>query len=256
MKNREQKLKCLNGRTALKRYIQAAGLILLLFLSTFLPVQKIVTNTFGYPSMQPASSVSDEPSYGHKTEWLSPFFNSFSMSDILGAQRIDILDAAASLKISKLRCLFSEHDTGLSVQEEKRLAHLIYQESVRHQYDPELIMAIIFAESSFHNWSRSKRGAIGLMQILPKTGMELAQSNDLPFYSSRSLFDPHLNVQFGVQYLTYLHRRFGNLELALTAYNYGPTRVSQWLSEDQPLPTRYTRKVLAHYQTFMDEETD
>jgi len=235
MKNREQKLKCSNGRTALKRYIQAAGLILLLFLSTFLPVQKIATNTFGYPSMQLVS---------------------FSMSDILGAQRIDILDAAAALKISKLRCLFSEHYTGLSVQEEKRLAHLIYQESVRHQYDPELIMAIIFAESSFHNWSRSKRGAIGLMQILPKTGMELAQSNDLPFYSSRSLFDPHLNVQFGVQYLTYLHRRFGNLELALTAYNYGPTRVSQWLSEDQPLPTRYTRKVLAHYQTFMDEETD
>jgi soluble lytic murein transglycosylase len=178
------------------------------------------------------------------------------MSDILGAQRIDILDAAASLKISKLRCLFSEHYTGLSVQEEKRLAYLIYQESVRHQYDPELIMAIIFAESSFHNWSRSKKGAIGLMQILPKTGMELAQSNDLPFYSSRSLFDPRLNVKFGVQYLTYLHHRFGDLELALTAYNYGPTRVSQWLSEDQPLPTRYTRKVLAHYQTFMDEETD
>src|SRR3972149_5668751 len=124
MKNRKQKLKCSNGRTALKRTILAAGPVLLLFLSTFLPVQKIATNTFGYPSMPPASSASDEPSYGHKTERLSPFFKSFSMSDILGAQRIDILDAAASLKISKLRCLFSENYTGLSVQEEKSLAHL------------------------------------------------------------------------------------------------------------------------------------
>lgn len=234
MKNRKQKLKCSNGRTALKRSIQAAGLILLLFLSTFLPVQKMAANTFGYPSTQPASS---------------------SMSDILTLQRVDILDAAAALKISKLHCLFSEYYTGLSVQEEKRLAHLIYQESVRHQYDPELIMAVILAESSFHNWSTSQKGALGLMQILPKTGQALAQSNDLPFYSPRSLFDPHLNVKFGVQYLTYLHRRFGDLELALTAYNYGPTRVSQWLSQDHPLPTRYTRKVLAHYQKFMDEET-
>lgn len=257
MKNRKQKLKCSNGRTALKRTILAAGLILLLFLSTFLPVQKMAANTFGYPSTQPVSSASDEQSYGHKAGWLSPFFNSFSsMSDILAAQRVDILDAAAALKISKLRCLFSEYYTGLSVQEEKRLAHLIYQESIRNQYDPELIMAVILAESSFHNWSRSKKGAVGLMQILPKTGQALAQSNDLPFYSPRSLFDPHLNVKFGIQYLTYLHRRFGDLELALTAYNYGPTRVSQWLSQDHPLPTRYTRKVLAHYQTFMDEETD
>ncbi len=263
MKNRKQKLKGSNGRTALKRTILAAGPILLLFLSTFLPVQKIATNTFGYPSMQPASSAFDEQSYGHKAEWLSPFFNSSSlpagrlgMSDILSAQRIDLLDASTALKISKLHRIFSEYHTGLSVKEEEQLARLIYQESVRHQYDPELIMAIIFAESSFHNWSTSQKGAIGLMQILPKTGQALAQSNDLPFYSHRSLFDPHLNVKFGVQYLTYLHRRFGDLELALTAYNYGPTRVSQWLSEDQPLPTRYSRKVLIHYKKLLGEETD
>ena len=140
--------------------------------------------------------------------------------------------------------------------DEWALADLIYEESLSNQYDPELILAVIATESSFYNWSRSRKGAIGLMQIMPATGFSLAQAKKINWQGTVTLFDPYLNVQLGVQYLAMLHHRFPDLAIALTAYNYGPTRVRSLLSRGQQLPLKYARKVLTHYNRFLELDSE
>jgi soluble lytic murein transglycosylase len=188
-----------------------------------------------------------------ETGWDSFFSGSVSLGEALAFNRSETRDPAAEMRISKLRRLLSAYHTGLSSNEEETLARLIYEESLRHHYDPELIAAIILVESSFYNWSTSRKGAIGLMQIQPKTGQEMAQNRNLPYDDHHSLFEPDLNIKLGVQYLSYLHRRFGNLELALTAYNHGPTRIVQRILAGKPLPTRYSRKVLDRYEVIRQD---
>lgn len=155
-------------------------------------------------------------------------------------------------RIEKIHGILKNFHTGLSSAEEWELAQLIYDESLAYQYDPELILAVIATESSFYNWSRSRVGAIGLMQIMPNTGSRLAQAKNISWLGSVTLFDPHLNVKLGIEYLSRLHYRFADLEMALTAYNYGPTRVQRMLSDGENLPKGYARRVLTHYRKFLE----
>lgn len=154
-------------------------------------------------------------------------------------------------KLLKIQMILSKFKTGLSDQMETQLSELIYHESLKYQYDPELILALVITESSFYNWSRSKMGALGLMQILPATGREVAAAQDIPWQGKKTLFDPHLNIKLGTRYLAALHDRFGSLEVALTAYNYGPTRVAKMQRQGVRLPQAYTRRILKIYERFL-----
>lgn len=140
------------------------------------------------------------------------------------------------------------------MEDVERLSDLIYHESVRYGYDPELIVSVILTESSFYNRAVSRKGAIGLMQINPVTGQELAGMSQTPFRSAKALYDPHLNIKLGVQYLALLHQRFGDLGLALAAYNYGPTRVADWMDRGERLPPGYTQKILRRYKQLLHED--
>jgi soluble lytic murein transglycosylase len=86
-----------------------------------------------------------------------------------------------------------------------------------HGLPVSLIKAVIKAESNFDPYAVSKRGARGLMQIMPETARELGIVD---------LFDPQENIFGGTRYLKELLRQFdGSLPLALAAYNAGPRRV-------------------------------
>lgn len=165
--------------------------------------------------------------------------------------RISFLDTAAFHHISKIHQILSGFHSGLPVLDEEKLAGLIYRESVRYGYDPELIVSVIMTESSFYNRAQSHKGAIGLMQLLPVTGLALAEFNRVPLRGPEALYDPYLNIRLGTQYLASLHERFGDLGLALTAYNHGPTRVAALMSQGEPVPTGYTRKVLKRYKELL-----
>jgi soluble lytic murein transglycosylase-like protein len=89
------------------------------------------------------------------------------------------------------------------------------------------------------------------MQILPATGQSLAIETQRPWAGERTLFDPYLNLSLGVRYLAKLQKRFGALDVALVAYNYGPSRVDEMLRRGEPLPTEYTRRVLTRYREFL-----
>jgi soluble lytic murein transglycosylase len=136
----------------------------------------------------------------------------------------------------------------LDDSERRQLGMLLTDLSSHYGYDPALIVAVIMTESSFDPSSRSHRGAVGLMQLLPNTAASLAEETYRPWVGEHALLDPTFNISLGVRYLAKLHKRFGSLEVALAAYNYGPSRVDEMIRHGSPVPMDYTQRVLDHYQ--------
>ena len=148
--------------------------------------------------------------------------------------------------------VLSKYYTGLKSIENSRLIDHIDQESRAYGFDPELILAVISTESSFYNWSVSKRGALGMMQIVPSTGRAMAKMKQIVLSGQKeAFFDPFLNISLGIQYLHSLTLKFPDLRTALTAYNFGPTRVRRWLRSGKKLPTRYANRILAAYESYL-----
>jgi soluble lytic murein transglycosylase-like protein len=107
---------------------------------------------------------------------------------------------------------------------------LIAQNAARHGISPDLVRAVIQAESGFNRWAVSPKGAMGLMQLMPATARDLGVID--PFH-------PAENIRAGVAYLAQLLIRFKqNVELALAAYNAGAARVERY---DGVPPYRETR---------------
>ncbi len=97
------------------------------------------------------------------------------------------------------------------------------------QVPPELIWAVMKEESRFNAKALSPAGAMGLMQIIPQTGYEIAQDLNLSSYSSSDLLKPLINLRFGSYYLSKLLRQFsGNIVHTIAAYNAGPLAVERW----------------------------
>ena len=117
--------------------------------------------------------------------------------------------------------------------------------------EPALIRAVIQAESSFRVDAVSSAGAEGIMQLMPKTAKSLGVTDS---------FDVNQNVMGGSTYLKKLLDRFGDLRLALAAYNTGPGRVSSLGITDagdaaqyetiSPRVRRYVDRVLSYYAQF------
>jgi hypothetical protein len=90
----------------------------------------------------------------------------------------------------------------------------------RHQVDPDFINSVIRAESGFNNRAVSRKGAAGLMQLMPQTASHLGVTN---------AFDPKANVEGGTKYLRELLEKYHyDVPKALAAYNAGPRRVDQY----------------------------
>lgn len=148
-----------------------------------------------------------------------------------------------------VRNVLSENRTGLGSIEELKLAEVILVESVTHKIDPLFVLALMKTESTFYNWSRSFNGAIGLMQILPSTGQELASEIKLKWEGESTLLDPYSNVKLGVRYFSKLKHRYKDTETSLTAYNFGPGRVDE---EEQAESPFFARKVLSNYRYYKE----
>ena len=88
------------------------------------------------------------------------------------------------------------------------------------------------SESLFMRDVRSSAGAIGLMQLMPATGRNVARDISLPYSGLATLTDPESNIRLGTSYLGQMAERFnGHAVLATAAYNAGPHRVDRWLPE-------------------------
>lgn len=154
--------------------------------------------------------------------------------------------------VDYIRYELGRHRTGLSAAEEMRLAEVIAEESSMRRLDPLLVLAVIKTESTFYNWSRSRKGARGLMQLRPRTGRYVAKEFDLRWSGPEALYDPFLNVRLGIHYLSKLRERYDDDLKALAAYNFGPGRISRRIRRGAGVPERYARKVFAYYREFQE----
>lgn len=104
------------------------------------------------------------------------------------------------------------------------------REAERNDFDPMFAAGLIRQESTFQADVVSYANAIGLMQILPKTGRILAKQRNIR-YTKTSLFDPNVNITLGMLYIANLTRTMGGPEYAAAAYNAGEDRITLWKSE-------------------------
>ena len=120
---------------------------------------------------------------------------------------------------------------------------IIHEAAVKYGIDAALIKAIIMAESGYDNKAISKKGAIGLMQLMPETANALGVED---------IYDPAHNVNGGAKYIKFLLDKFnGNLELALAAYNAGSTKVRKYNGIPPFRATRiYVKKVFEYYWSY------
>jgi membrane-bound lytic murein transglycosylase MltF len=111
--------------------------------------------------------------------------------------------------------------------------------------DPWLVASLIRVESAGNPSIVSRVGAIGLTQIMPKTGAQIAKDLGIENYSTELLYDPATNVRMGTAYLRQLLNRFdGSVHAALAAYNWGPTHIAKRIKRRQALPVQYPGKIL------------
>lgn len=97
-------------------------------------------------------------------------------------------------------------------------AEAVSQAATRHGLDPKLLHALVIVESAYRPRAVSPAGAGGLTQLMPATATDLGVGDR---------FDPETNLMGGADYLARLLLKFGDLRLALAAYNSGPARVAQ-----------------------------
>jgi soluble lytic murein transglycosylase-like protein len=120
---------------------------------------------------------------------------------------------------------------------------LIYNEAKKNDIRPELVAAVVQAESRFKPTARSGAGAIGLMQLVPRTGR---------WMGARDLTNPAQNIAAGAKYLKYLNKRFdGNETKVIAAYNAGEGNVKRFGGVPPFRETRsYVKKVRDYEQDF------
>ncbi len=107
---------------------------------------------------------------------------------------------------------------------------VIRREAARNDFDPMFAAGLIRQESTFQADAVSHANAIGLMQILPKTGRLLARQLKIR-YTRATLYDPNFNIAIGMLYIANLTRTTGSPEYAAAAYNAGEDRIALWKSE-------------------------
>jgi len=119
-----------------------------------------------------------------------------------------------------------------------RYAAIVRGHAHNYHLDPALLAAVIYTESKFDPTTRSSKGAVGLMQLLPATAEGIAQRTGGARFVVSDLDDPEINVRYGAWYLEHLEQKYRNrpnsLDLALAAYNAGQGSVDRWIAEAPP----------------------
>ena len=142
----------------------------------------------------------------------------------------------------------------------------IYAE--KYNVDENLIFAVIKAESNFNNEAVSHKEAIGLMQIMEETAKDVAKKYDIKIdlnNAREEILNVQNNINIGSKYLQVLIEKYGNIEVALAAYNAGIGTVDNWIekkiikadgSDIENIPYKetnnYVRKIFRNYKIYQE----
>ncbi len=123
----------------------------------------------------------------------------------------------------------------------------------RFEVDPFLIAGIIVVESGGNSQAISPKGALGLMQVMPRTGEAIAKELNRPWLGRETLLDIGDSIMYGTWYYSTLKEQFrGDEKTALAAYNWGPGHIRKRIRNQEKLPSQYPNKVLATQERIED----
>lgn len=176
----------------------------------------------------------------------------YELQRIIDYQRQRIAEMEEKLKILQV---IEDFQIGFTDEEKRELAGVIFDESAKYGYDPFLIMAVILTESSFTRGQVSENGAMGVMQLLPSVGTDLASRSGFGAVEPMALFDPVVNVRLGTLHLFEQILKFHDVKKGIIAYNVGETRVRERIRDKQPLPGRFFQTIWRNY-TMLKEKYD
>lgn len=163
------------------------------------------------------------------------------LSKIVNVAALQSLDKNTNLKKTE-----KNSTTDCAKKVECIIHPIILKAASRHQIDPALIKAIIMAESGYRIRAISKRGAKGLMQLMPGTAEALGVTD---------VFNPKENISGGVRYFKQLVNQFdGDIKLALAAYNAGSKKVRHYNGIPPYKATQYyIKKVFKYYNLYKNQ---
>lgn len=148
----------------------------------------------------------------------------------------------------------------------KEYSEYVQKYALEYNVDENLIYAVIKAESNFKVDARSSKDAIGLMQLMESTAMDILRQINITISDEEleeKLKEPDININLGTKYLSILLEKYQNVELAVTAYNAGIGTVDNWIekgiikndgSDIENVPYKetnnYVRKILRDYKIY------
>ncbi len=148
-----------------------------------------------------------------------------------------------------IQSVLRHEGAGIEKKHEAGLAEFILRQSEAKGLDPLFVLALIRTESGFYNPSRSEKGAIGLMQILPSTARHIAGELDIDWQGEDMLLNPYVNIKLGVHYFAGLMKTYGNdKRIGLAAYNAGPSSVSSRLRQGRHVSGAFAERVFDNYR--------
>jgi soluble lytic murein transglycosylase len=147
----------------------------------------------------------------------------------------------------------------------KNFEETISRQARRYNLDIYLVMALIRQESVFDPQAHSRANAYGLMQIIPPTGKRIAGELKREEFVKEMLYDPEINIPFGIWYMANLYREFKeNIILMLAAYNAGENAAYKWKKRNNhsdpyqfienisyPETRQYVKQVLKNYKNYL-----
>lgn len=136
---------------------------------------------------------------------------------------------------------FAQPDWWARLWHPLRYEQIVLGHASHYDLDPALLAAVIYQESRFRADARSSSGAIGLMQLMPKTAQGIADHTGGSRFKLSDLDDPEINVRYGAWYLHHLIKKYDSEKLALAAYNAGQQNVDDWLAAGKGISFAETR---------------
>ncbi len=152
-----------------------------------------------------------------------------------------------------VRAVLAARAEHIAEPQRESLAQVLVEAEREHGISVLLLVALIERESRFDPLAKGPRGSLGLMQVRPLVGEDVAGRIGVPWHGAKTLFDPVANVRIGSSYLAELLERFGSREHALAAYNIGPTRLARRLARGDVRSPAFVSRVLREYQGLQRE---
>jgi soluble lytic murein transglycosylase len=128
-------------------------------------------------------------------------------------------------------------------------AATIRREAAKNGLDPAWVAAEIRAESVFDPNARSGANAMGLMQVVPATGMAVARRIGVPWNGVSTLYDPDANIAIGTAYLRQLYDRYGPPYMVLAGYNAGPAPLARWQAQRPGMDPDFWIETISYKET-------